>query len=254
MKSLQERVQVEAQWHEEVEWEKRTDLIYGLPFEHKPLIFSRHIAGEGICGKKLIEIGCGAGDNVLEFAKMGGDQIFGIDISSRAINQCKNNLKQYSSVPNVEKISLVVGDVHKLDFQDESVDVFYGNAILHHLDLSVALKEINRCLKKNGKAIFCEPLGHNIFINLFRLLTPSRRTPTERPLTDRDFKLLSQYFIVEQRHFYFLSVVAFAFGILGLKSLFGVIFKSLFTLEEKLGLNKIFSKYCWMVVLTLRKK
>lgn len=79
-----------------------------------------------------------------------------------------------------------------------------------------------RMLKANGKAIFIEPLGHNMFINAFRKLTSSRRTLTEKLITYDDVKLLEE--------------------------------KSVARIEDSLGISKLFAKYCWISVLCLRKK
>ena len=41
---------------------------------------------------------------------------------------------------------------------DASVDVVFGIAILHHLDLPQAAREVWRILKPGGRAIFQEPV------------------------------------------------------------------------------------------------
>jgi SAM-dependent methyltransferase len=48
-------------------------------------------------------------------------------------------------------------------------------AVLHHLDLEVALGEVRRVLKKGGLAVFSEPLAHNPLVRLFRAVTPFAR-------------------------------------------------------------------------------
>ena len=68
-------------------------------------------------------------------------------------------------------------DAHHLDFPDESFDLVFGRAILHHLDFETAIKEVKRVLKRGGHAAFAEPLGDSPFAKLFRLLTPRAYTP-----------------------------------------------------------------------------
>jgi SAM-dependent methyltransferase len=81
-------------------------------------------------------------------------------------------------------------------------------AILHHLDLETAYAEIARVLKPHGRAIFLEPLAHNPFINLYRTLTPSLRTPDEQPLRLDDIRKATDYFGQVRATFWDLFVLA----------------------------------------------
>ena len=72
-------------------------------------------------------------------------------------------------------------DAHNIPIEDTSFDCVIVNSLLHHLDLKKALKEIHRVTKKDGYLIFKEPLGTNIFFQIYRKLTPNARTPDEKP-------------------------------------------------------------------------
>ena len=65
--------------------------------------------------------------------------------------------------------------------------------MLHHLDLSKCMLELNRLLRINGSIVFMEPLGTNPLINLYRKLTPNSRTADEHPLTPKDFYFIKTY-------------------------------------------------------------
>jgi ubiquinone/menaquinone biosynthesis C-methylase UbiE len=73
-------------------------------------------------------------------------------------------------------------DAHDLQFEDETFDFVYGDAILHHLNMTPALDEIFRVLKPNGKILFVEPLDINPVGKLVRSLTKKARTADEQPL------------------------------------------------------------------------
>lgn len=54
----------------------------------------------------------------------------------------------------------------KMPFKKDDVSYFYGLNVLHHVkDIEKALSEVERCLKKNGRAVFVEP-ANTIFSRL----------------------------------------------------------------------------------------
>lgn len=77
-----------------------------------------------------------------------------IDISQIQCEQFKQGVGDPSMAENI-----LVGDISKLNFQDQSLDIIYGHSFLHHLpDVPFYVKEFKRVLKKNGKLIlFHEP-------------------------------------------------------------------------------------------------
>jgi len=45
-------------------------------------------------------------------------------------------------------------DANNFTFEDNSFDIVFGGAILHHLDIKSAIHHIHRVLKPGGKIIF----------------------------------------------------------------------------------------------------
>lgn len=105
-------------------------------------------------------------------------------------------------------------DANNLTFKDESFDVVFGGAILHHLDVQKTLKHVHRVLKPNGFIIFLEPLNMNPIYKIYRKLNPQERTPDEHALVSSDLKILKQYFSFD--HF-FMDFFSVAFGFISLK-------------------------------------
>ena len=70
----------------------------------------------------------------------------------------------------------------RLTYPDNSFDMAVGFAILHHLDIPLALSQLRRVLKPGGRAFFAEPLASNPLIRVYRRLTPQYRTPDETPI------------------------------------------------------------------------
>jgi SAM-dependent methyltransferase len=82
-------------------------------------------------------------------------------------------------------ITTLCGSAHDVPLPDSSVDVVFGNAILHHLDLELTSREIHRLLKPGGRAIFTEPTRNSRLVAFLRRLIPYQAadvSPYERPL------------------------------------------------------------------------
>jgi len=93
--------------------------------------------------------------------------------------------------------TFIAASAHDLPFPDDSIDVVFGMAILHHLDLDLVSREVRRVLKPGGRAIFKEPVRNSATIRFLRSLVPYRApdiSPYERPLTDAEIQRFAQGF------------------------------------------------------------
>ena len=157
----------------------------------------------------VLEIGCGTNTISERIVNIGANVTI-VDISEKAIEIAKQNIQE-----GIINISCVVMDAENLKFNDQSFNLIYGSGILHHLSIEKAIFEIKRVLKQGGKAVFYEPLGHNLFINIFRLLTPRLRSKDEHPLLVADLKLIENNFPNTRFHFFYLfSLIALGLFIL----------------------------------------
>ena len=148
------------------------------------------ITAYGGPGRHVLELGSGLGSVALRLAA-GGARVLGIDISPEAIRKARNRAR---TDPLTTDVSFELMDAERLSLPDAHFDLVVGHAILHHLDLDAVRAGIARVLKPGGRAVFLEPLGHNVAINLFRRLTPGRRTANEHPLRARDLAALATDF------------------------------------------------------------
>ncbi|MBE9046133.1 class I SAM-dependent methyltransferase [Pleurocapsales cyanobacterium LEGE 10410] len=197
-------------------------------------------------GARVIEYGCGTGSYAFKLAQQGAELVTGIDISPVAIAKAQEE----ASVQGVdEKTNFVVMNAENLEFAPDSYDLICGSGILHHLDLNLAIDSIVKVLKPNGKAIFLEPLGHNVVINLYRRLTPSIRSEDEHPLLDRDLAFFGQHFRqINIKYFYLTSLAA---SFIAGKPGFNTVLKSLELLDSVLLKLPIVKKQAWMVLIEL---
>ena len=138
--------------------------------------------------KHICDIGCGTGLLTWELANRGA-RVSAIDISMEAVKMARERNKEFSGRVDVQQM-----DVSKLLYNDGSFDLVTGIWILHHLDTVKAAKEVSRVLKPGGKAVFIKPLAHNPISNIWRRLTPSFRTPDERPLSYSQISEMGRHF------------------------------------------------------------
>ena len=102
---------------------------------------------DAFAGQRLLEVGCGMGTDLLQFAR-GGAQVTGVDLTPRSIETSRHHLKLYG-----QSGDFALTDAEKLPFADESFDVAYSNGVLHHTpDTGAAVREIHRVLRPGGLA------------------------------------------------------------------------------------------------------
>jgi SAM-dependent methyltransferase len=150
------------------------------------LEYSYHLLGD-VRNKTVLEYGCGDGLNTIILARRGAD-VKALDISPELISIARQRFVANHVSANVE---FIVGSAHDLPLLDDSVDVVFGMAILHHLDLALSAREVKRVLRHGGRAIFMEPVRNSKVIRLVRWLIPYKSpnvSPFERPLTDQELE------------------------------------------------------------------
>ena len=98
-------------------------------------------------GADLLEIGCGMGTDLLQFAR-GGARCTAIDITPRSIQIARHRFEVYQ-----KSGSFLMSDAEHLPFRAESFDVVYSNGVLHHTpDTQGSIDEVHRVLRKGGTA------------------------------------------------------------------------------------------------------
>jgi ubiquinone/menaquinone biosynthesis C-methylase UbiE len=149
--------------------------------------------------QKLLDFGCGPGENSIIFSKI-GYQVSGFDLSPSNIAIAKRLAEKYEMT---ERTHFCVGAAERLEYANEHFDVIAGFDILHHINISQGLKECSRVLKKGGLAIFHEPMRVPIFDTLRetkfgRWMVPKEAsldrhiTEDERKLTTDDLKIIRE--------------------------------------------------------------
>jgi SAM-dependent methyltransferase len=146
---------------------------------------------EPLAGVSLLDFGCGHGMASVVAARRGAI-VTGFDLSPGYLDEAARR-----AWANGVGVSFLQADGERLPFADGSFDRVWGNAILHHLDLPRAARELHRVLRPGGVAVFCEPWGDNPLLSLARRHLPypgKQRTADEEPLRSRDLVPLRDVF------------------------------------------------------------
>ena len=134
----------------------------------------------GLRGKRILDLGAGAGEAALYFASCGAE------VTALDISRAQLDVLQRAAADRKLAVEVTVGSAEQLPFAEGSFDFVYGNGVLHHVELRSAIPEVRRVLKRHGKAAFIEPLAYNPAIWMYRRMATDVRTPDERPLTRAD--------------------------------------------------------------------
>jgi ubiquinone/menaquinone biosynthesis C-methylase UbiE len=135
-------------------------------------------------GRKLLEVGCGAGIDLVRFARA-GTVVAGIDLSETAIRLAQKNLEQ-----NGLSADLRVMNGECMEFPDNTFDVVYAHGVLQYTaDTEKMMAEIHRVLKPGGQAIMMV-YNRISWLNLMRQVT-------KVPLEHEDAPVLKKFSIGE---------------------------------------------------------
>jgi SAM-dependent methyltransferase len=144
-----------------------------------------------VAGLRVLDLGCGHGMAAAVLARRGA-RVTALDLSAGYLGEARRR-----AAANGAAVDFVQADGERLPFAGGTFDRVWGNAILHHLDLGVAGRELRRVLAPGGVAVFCEPWGENPLLAWARRRLPypgKERTPDERPLRGRDLRRLRESF------------------------------------------------------------
>ncbi len=99
-------------------------------------------------GKRVLEIGCGLGTDLMRFARAGATT-FAVDLTPRHLRLTQQRLRAEGYAAR-----LVRSDAERLPLADGSLDAVYSFGVLHHTPrFDLAAAEIHRVLRPGGQAL-----------------------------------------------------------------------------------------------------
>ena len=100
-------------------------------------------------GKRVLEVGCGAGTDLARFAK-GGAIVTGVDLAASSIDLARKNFEQQGLTGEFRE-----ADGEHLPFADDTFDLVYAHGVVQYTPSGGALvDECRRVLKPGGEAVF----------------------------------------------------------------------------------------------------
>ena len=137
------------------EWfDKIEEYRYAVePFIHSAAQFTRHR------GKKLLEIGVGAGTDHLQWARAGA-LCHGVDLTQAAIETTKLLFEKRGYKSSLQNI-----DAESLPFPNDYFDIVYSWGVIHHSENPQhIIDEIRRTLKPGGMFIGMMYARHSLWM------------------------------------------------------------------------------------------
>ncbi len=120
--------------------------IEDFRYKHEPYIhsFTQFTRWHG---KRILEIGIGAGTDFLQFCRAGA-KAYGVDLTEEAIKNVEHGLNLYG----LQAEDVKVCNSEKLPYDDNAFDLVYSWGVIHHADnMEKVFSEIYRVAKPGGQ-------------------------------------------------------------------------------------------------------
>jgi ubiquinone/menaquinone biosynthesis C-methylase UbiE len=152
---------VNARYHDvaAADYDRKWGISYGAQGRAQVLGKLRRALGEdGARFERALEIGAGTGYFTLNLLRAGVvEAAVATDISRGMLDELSASARRLGLEVETERC-----EAERLPFPDDSFDLVFGHAVLHHLpDLPAAFGEFRRVLRPGGRLAFCgEPSRH----------------------------------------------------------------------------------------------
>lgn len=146
--------------------------------------------------KKVLDLGCFAGNALSLYLAENSKQYIGIDLSDVAIAKLSEKLKPF---PNAQAVSV---DFLSDDFTERDFDLVYAYGVLHHFpSTDILINRLNEIMAVKGTIISYDPLETSWPVKLVRTLYRPFQSDAdwEWPFTKKTVKKYHDAFNVVER-------------------------------------------------------
>jgi SAM-dependent methyltransferase len=148
----------------------------------------RLVPFDGCRGRAVLEVGCGAGVDLVRFAK-GGAIVTGVDLAPSAIQLAAANFAQQGLTADLR-----VADGEQLPFREGAFDLVFAHGVLQYTaNPRKLVEEVHRVLKPGGEAIFQVYNRHswlNLLSKVMKVGLEHEDAPVLLKFTEREFRRL----------------------------------------------------------------
>jgi SAM-dependent methyltransferase len=149
-----------------------------------------------VSGRRVLELGCGAGDLSLALLERGA-QLTALDISPGMVELARARVALHRPQAQAR---FMVAPVEETGLPQRAFDLVVGKWVLHHVDFERGVREVARVLRPDGVGVFAETSALNpALIWARRRLVGRHRvvrcgTDDERPLGEAEFDVMRRHF------------------------------------------------------------
>ena len=136
-----------ASKHYDISYLQNTRRLLGALKEHSYTFFKEIKTG------MIVDLGCGAGIDALELAKLAGKdvEVIGLDHDPRMIDQAQDIADQ------IENVKFFVSEAHQLPFDSNSIAGLRTERVIQHLHTpETVVREMHRVLKPDSPLVIVE--------------------------------------------------------------------------------------------------
>lgn len=149
--------------------EQLKDKIYDAYYSEKGDEFGKkvrkriHWITQSVVGNTVLDVGCSQGISAILLGRE-GKRVLGIDSSTSAIEDAKNNLlKEEEDVQ--ERVNFVKANFFVNEFKETYDTIILGEVLEHITDIDTFFNKAISLLKEEGRIVVTTPFGINEFID-----------------------------------------------------------------------------------------
>lgn len=153
-------------------------------------------------GKSILEVGCGRGATLLEFARRGAN-VVGLDYSEQALVVCRQ-LENRDGIRG--QATFVNGDARKIPLPSESFDFVFSVGLIEHFeDPTEILAEQQRVLRKGGFLLVQVPQKYSVYTAVKKMMIRLGKWPYggwETEFSDQEISTIVREAGLEPKYLY----------------------------------------------------